>query len=347
MAVTLSDVAEKAGVSVSAVSRVLTNAPSARVGQATRERIEEAARELGYRPNFAGRALKFSRSNVVAMVVPDLTNAIFSELMRGVEDAGIEHDHLVLLGRSEDMQPGGPTLTKLIGEGRVDGMLLQASDEIYPREIEALLDSESPVVFINSIRGAGRSSVSLPDREGARVATRALLDLGHRDIAFVGGTPFAGTALPRERGFRDELAAAGIDTRDEWVTDLGYTAVQGRAALQQLWSLPRHPTAVVVANLNAAIGLLAEARQVGVNVPDDLSVIAIHDAWTAENTSPALTTVRMPLYELGRAGLEALLGAMSGQEARDETISDPEPLLVARDSTRALRRPLHRTPRST
>jgi LacI family transcriptional regulator len=336
MAVTLSDVAQRAGVSISAASRVLTNAPSTRVGQATRERIHEAARDLGYRPNFAGRALKFSRSNVVALVVPDLTNAIFSELMRGVESAAIEHDYVVLLGRSEDMQPGGPTLSKLIGEGRVDGMLLQASDEADPRDLEPLLDASSPVVFINSIRGPHRGSVSLPDAAGARAATDHLLELGHHDIAFMGGLPEAGTARARETGFRDTMREARLDVRDEWVTDLGYTAQQGRAALRQVWSLSRRPTAVVVANLNAAIGVLAESRTLGINVPDDLSVVAIHDAWTAENTSPALTTVRMPLYELGRSGLEALLATMSGQEPRDDIIADPAPVLVRRDSTLAL-----------
>lgn len=361
MTATLSDVAARAGVSISAVSRVLANAPSARVRPETRERIEQAAQELGYRPNFAGRALKLARSRVLALVVPDVTNAIFSELMRGVEDAAIDHDHVVLLGRSEDMQPGGSMITKLVGERRVDGVLLQLRDEASRADAAALLrDGEqqggrSAVVFINSLQDRRAGSVSLPDEQAAAVATRSLVALGHTAIGFLGGLPTAFTAQAREDGFRRLMAEAAVPVRSSWVTDLGYTADQGRQALRKVWSRSRRPTAVVVANLNAAIGVLAEARALGISVPSELSVVALHDAWTAEHTAPALSTVRMPLYQLGRAAVEQLISELDRRSAeqrgpadrsslqnsagrrrrRNLVITDPGPELIMRDSATA------------
>lgn len=333
MAATLSDVAARAGVSISAASRVLANAPSTRVRPETRVRIQEAARELGYRPNFAGRALKLARSNVVAMIVPDLTNAIFTELMRGVEEAAIQHDYVVLLGRSEDMQPGGEMIAKLIGEGRVDGMLVQLAEDAGQEDVDLLVASSAPVVFINSLHGRAHGSVSLPNEAGARLATEHLVALGHRRIGFIGGTASVHTAGEREAGFQAAMAAAGLPVDERHVTGLGYTADQGREALRRIWAQPEHPTAVFVANLNAAIGALAEARALGIRVPEELSIVALHDAWTAENTWPALTTVRMPLYELGRTAIDLLIARLAGNDAGDVRIESPAPELIVREST--------------
>lgn len=333
MAATLSDVAALAEVSISAASRVLSDAPSARVRPETRERIRAAARDLGYQPNFAGRALKFARSNVIALIVPDLTNAIFAELMHGVEEASIAHDYTVLLGRSEDMQPGGVTISRLIAGGRVDGVLVQLGDQVAPADVEALLTLRAPVVFINSVQPGHVGSVALPDQDGADLATQHLIDLGHTRIGLIGGAASVGTAVDREQGFRAAMTRNRLPVDERWVTRTGYAPDQGRAGLQALRALPEPPTAVVVANLNAAIGVLAEARRLGVPVPDRLSVVAIHDAWTAEHTWPALTTVRMPLYQLGRTAIDSMFARLRGDEVGNIVIRDPAPLLIRREST--------------
>ena len=333
MSATLSDVAARAGVAISAASRVLSRAPATRVRPETRERIEGAARDLGYRPNFAGRALKLARSDVLAMIVPDLTNPLFSELLRGVDEAATEHDYLMLLGRSEDV--GGDMIGRLIGEGRVDGVLLQTGDDTRGEDVTELLRSDAPVIFINSVEAGHAGSVTLPNSAAAAAATRHLLELGHTKIGLVGGLPTVFTSDAREAGFREALTRAAVPVRKTWLTRLGYTAAQGRQALRKLWRLKRRPTGVVVANLNAAIGVLAEARALGISVPDDLSVVAVHDAWTADHTSPALTTVRMPMYDLGRAAVELLLDKLRGAEVANTMIEQPEPVLVFRASTAA------------
>ncbi|MDY0908216.1 LacI family DNA-binding transcriptional regulator [Microbacterium sp. CFBP9034] len=330
---TLSDVAARAGVSVSAVSRVLSDAPSARVSEDTRRRIQDAAQELGYRPNFAARALKFSRTNVVGLIVPDLTNAIFTELMRGVEDEAHRRGYMVLLARAEGMPEGEESIPRLIGEGRVDGVLVQVGDHMRPHDLQKLVEGTLPVVFVNSIHPQRAGSVVLEDEAGMRLATEHLIGLGHTRIAFIGGLPSSDTSERREQGFRAAMADAGHAVDDDHLTRLGYDPRSGGAALARLAALEPRPTAVVVANVNAAHGALLEARRLGLRVPEDLSLVAMHDAWTAENAWPPLTTVRMPLYELGRAAMAAIFDRITSGAVSDVTVSEPAPVLMVREST--------------
>lgn len=330
---TLSDVAALAGVSISAVSRVLSDSPATRVRPETRDRIHAAALQLDYRPNFAARALKLARSNVIALIVPDLTNAVFTELMQGVQQGAFGRDYMVLLGRAEDIQPGGDTIGRLIGEGRVDGMLVQLGTDADRDSVESVLNAKAPVIFINSIEPGHLGAVALDDDAGARVATQHLIERGHTRIALAGGTITTFTAQRRERGFRAAMADAGLPVPEQFVTSFGYLPADGRQALRALMALSEPPTALFVANVNAAIGALAEARALGVRIPEDLSVVAMHDAWTAENTWPPLTTVKMPLRELGARAVESLYTRLKGGELDDVVVGDPAPELILREST--------------
>jgi LacI family transcriptional regulator len=330
---TLGDVAARAGVSISAVSRVLSNAPSARVSAQTRRRIEEVAAELGYRPNFAARALKSSRSEVVALVVPDLTNAIFSELMRGFEGRAAELGYMVLLARAESMEHGDEAVRRLLGEGRVDGVVVQLGDAMELGEYAAIVEGRVPAVLVNSRRGDGTSSVILDDAAGTRLAVEHLAGLGHRRIGLLGGLASNDSARRRAAGFEEGMRAAGLPVDRALMTDLGYDARQGRDALGRLAEASEPPTAIVVANVNAALGALLEARVRGLRVPEDLSIVAIHDVWPAENTWPPLTTVAMPLHELGVAAMDAVYERIRNGELVHTVVSDPPPRLVLRQST--------------
>jgi LacI family transcriptional regulator len=330
----LSDVAARAGVSVSAVSRVLSGDPSARVSEATRERVRNAAAEVGYHPNFAGRALKLARTDVIALIVPDVTNSLFAELTLGAEDEAVARGCVMLLARSEDMQPGGKMFDRLVGEGRVDGIVLQPRDEADPDELAQIMSERAPLVTIHH-RIPGASSVVVPDALAAQRATEHLIALGHRRIGFAGGLATSPTAQRRYEGHREALLQAGLPGDPDLVTWRGYHEPDGRASTAELLALPQRPTAIVAANVNAAVGVLAQARAQGVAVPDDLSVVAIHDAWTAEHTWPPLTCVRMPLHELGRAAVAALAEVIGGGPITHRTVQDPEPVLVPRASAAA------------
>ena len=329
---TLGDVAARAGVSISAVSRVLSNHPSARVSAATRERIVTAARDLQYRPNFAGRALKSARTNVVGLVLPDLANALFTDLMAGAEDEARDHDYMILLGRSDDMRLSGDVVGRLIGEGRVDGMALHILDGLPPQEIEDVFATPAPLVLLNAVHPGKVGSIAFDDEAGARIAVEHLVASGHTRIGLVGGLSRSFTAQRRSAGFTAAMTDAGLTVPRGAVTTLGYSPEHGRRALRELMTRRPRPTAVVVANVNAAIGVLAEARALGVRVPQDLSVVSVHDSWTAENTWPPLTTVKMPFYEMGRAAVAAVVRRIETGGMDDEVIRHPAPHLIVRES---------------
>jgi len=335
---TLSDVAKKAGVSISAVSRVLSNSPQARVTEETRTRILGAASDLNYRPNYAARALKFSRTQVAALIIPDLTNALFTELMLGVEDAAAEKDYMILLGRTEDLRPGGEVIERLVGQGRVDGVIIQPGDAVTEEDLSDLVEFAIPAVVIHSRELSDSiSSVVLQDELAGQMATEYLISLGHKRIALINGPLTSASAKRRLLGYKSALKSANIRVPAEYVTRFGYEAKAGREAARFLLALKDRPTAIFVANLNAAIGVLHEIRTLGYSVPDDFSVIGLHDAWTAESTWPPLTTIKLPLYEFGKMAFETLYHRMHNGEIVHRVTCDPPPLLIKRESTKRLK----------
>ncbi|MCS3844102.1 LacI family DNA-binding transcriptional regulator [Microbacterium sp. AK031] len=330
---TLSDVAAAAGVSTSAVSRVLSGAPETRVSAATRQRIVDAARQLGYRPNFAARALKLARTNVVAVIVPDLTNALFAELMAGVEDQAARLGYMVLLASAERLAGERDAIPNLLREGRVDGIVIQPRDAASSSELESVADSDLPVVLVNSQVVGHRGSVLLDDGHGIEVATRHLVELGHRRIAYLGGEPRSQSAQRRRRGFVSAMEALGLAIDPAIMTGLGYRPEDGASALDAVMECNDPPTGVVVANVNAALGALLSARRRRIKVPEDISIVALHDSWTAETAWPPLTTIRMPLRDLGAAAISMIDRRIVSGVGDDIVVADHAPTLVLREST--------------
>lgn len=330
----LVDIASVAGVSTGLVSRVLNDDPATRATAETRKRILKVAAELGYRPHYAARALKFARTNTISLVVPDLTNALFTELMRGVEDECSRIGYAVLLGRSEQLTDR-TQISRLLDEGRVDGFLLQGRDDETTQSLTRLV-GQAPVVLINAQIASRPGSVMIDDRAAARVATEYLLGRGHHTIGLVNGLTTSLTARRREQGYRQAIAAVGITPARTHVSHLGYTVSSAAPALESIMRRNNPPTALLVANVNAALGVLTRARQLGLRVPEDLSVIAIHDAWTAEHSWPALTTVKVPLYDLGTQAVNALHDRLAGARGVDSIVNTVPPRIVERESVASI-----------
>lgn len=326
----LVDIAAAAQVSAGLVSRVLNNDPAARATDETRERIQRVASELGYRPHYAARALKNARTNTISLVVPDLTNAMFTELMRGVEERAHRRGYTVLLGRSESLTDQGQ-ISRLLDEGRVDGFILQGRDDETTESLTRLVGT-APVVLVNARVDSRPGSVMIDDRAAARVATNFLLAQGHRRIGLVNGLRTSLTARLREEGYRGALKDAGIRFLASRVTHRGYAVDTAGPAVDAIMSATHPPTALLVANVNAALGVLTHARHLGYVVPDDLSVIGIHDPWTADHTWPPLTTVRLPLYDLGVQAVETLHARLTGAEPVDVVVTTVPPRVVERAS---------------
>lgn len=326
----ISDVASLAGVSTAAVSRILSGDVKLRVTEETRERVLAAARELRYVPNNAARSLRTARTRTIALVVPDVTSAVYSELARGAEDEAAARGYALVLGRAEHLEGDGEWLRRLVAEGRVDGVILQLPDGSPVSTLDFLTAGETPIVVINSIDHGSHSTIVLDDAAGIRTAVDHLRLLGHTEIGYVGGAADSHTGLRRRGAYLAAMAEAGFPVQESWMTALGYSGENGRAAVGELLAAGLLPTALVVANLNAALGVLAEIHERGLRVPHDVSIVAMHDVWYADATWPPITTVRMPLRELGAAAVSRLL---DGEETVTHlAIAEPEPELRARAS---------------
>ncbi|MEV7870774.1 LacI family DNA-binding transcriptional regulator [Streptomyces sp. NPDC088124] len=332
----LQEVAQEAGVSKSVASRVLTGDTRARVSEATRERVRRAAERLQYVPSHRARALRFARSGAVGLIVPDVNNAVFAEMLGGVQDRARDAGMSVLLSQIDPPPAGREQLRELVAAGRVDGVLLQRREDFDDPMLEAVLTKDIPAVLINSKLPGRTGSVVLDDVAGALTATRHLIDLGHERIGHLAGVATHDTAVRRHQGFRDAMDAAGLPVRRAWVQHCGWEAPGGAAAVRQLMTARTRPTGLVVSSVNAAIGALSALSRMGVRVPEDLSVITINDTWVAQSWTPALTTVRMPLRALGGQACSMLLDHLAGARLHDTVVTDLTPELVVRGSTRAV-----------
>jgi LacI family transcriptional regulator len=210
--------------------------------------------------------------------------------------------------------------------------LVQRRDEVEQQEFEHILGQNLPVILINT-RGSKRGSVVVDDVAATQVATQHLLDLGHRDLGFVGGVPVSYTGRVRAKGFAQTLSHNGIRRRTAWTTSLGYSPQAGYEAGLSLLQGVRRPTGLVVANINAALGVVRAAHQLGLSLPDDVSIVAIHDNWQSQYVTPELTAVQLPLYELGRVAVQQLIGRLAGESAADVMVSDPAPVLTVRNTS--------------
>lgn len=330
----LRDVANLAKVDSSTVSRVLRGDPRQGVRPETRERIMAAADQLGYRPNAFARSLRTRRSDTIALVVPDLDNVAFHVVINGVETAAAELGYLVLLIDAKAVRENEEEVyARLIGEGRVDGLLVAFARVTDPLAAH-LAARDVPVVLVNRRTENATASVVVDDEAGSALAVRHLLSLGHRRIGFVAGAAGTDTARRRELGYRAALEHQGLAIDSRSIADGRYTEVGGREATEAIIerSAGDLPTALYVANLLSALGALAVLRGRGLRVPEDVSVIAMDEHAIASHTNPPLTTVAMPLFRMGEESVRMLDRAIAHGEFRHLMLDDP-PRLVIRNST--------------
>jgi LacI family transcriptional regulator len=315
------------------VSRLLNGDPLVRTRDDTRQRVLQIAKEMKYTPNHAGRALRLARTKALALIVPDVSSPLFADLLAGAQDAADEAECTLLLGRSDRISDGSDTLRRLVGEGRVDGFVLQRDDDLSDQALENLVANDARFVLVTSRSPRRRGSVLLDDVAGAQVATEHLLSLGHTRVGLIGGIEMSDIARRREEGYRAALRQAGIRRRESWTRRLGHGQVNAAIAIESLMSSEPRPTAVVVTNVNGAIAALTAVRALGIRVPGDLSIVAYHDQWMAAHTWPPLTTVKMPYYEVGVQAVRSLTAQLAGEPAQDIVVRDPPPHLVRREST--------------
>lgn len=305
MGVTIRDVAERAGVSVSTVSRVLTsNAP---VQEETKKAVEAAIQTLGYRPNGLARSLRSNETKTLGLIIPDVANPFFPEVAKGVEDAACKRGYSVILCNSGNDRAKEAMYFEVLQERRIDGIIITGSGSLD--EYAQLREKEDfPIVFLDrNAEGLNVDSVESDSYSGACQAVQHLIQLGHREIAFVSGPSAASTSGRRLRGYIDTLSRHGISPLPENIFPGDFTLEAGRQAGMALLKRARRPTAVFVSSDIGAVGVMMAAESMHLRIPEDLSVVGFDNTLLSMVSRPALTTVSQPKYEMGQQAVRLLI----------------------------------------
>lgn len=305
---TIKDVADDSGLSISTVSAVLNGADW--VPEATRERVLASIETVRYVPNTLARGLKTRRTNAVGVIVTDLTNPFFTEIVRALERTLRKQDHNVFLCNSDHETINGRKNFGALLERRVDGIIIIGSsvpEDLVAQYTEA--DDHVPIVSVErnySARGVTRLMVD--SEEGGFVATQHLLERGYQRIALIEGADRgAESRTHRRRGYERALAYAGLSAPASYFARGDFRFEGGRDAMNGLLDLPEPPDAVFASNDLMALGALRAARERGIRVPEDLGVVGYDDIPAAGFVDPPLTTIAVPKAELGRSAGELIL----------------------------------------
>ena len=326
--ITSHDVAREAGVSQSTVSRALRNDP--RVAEATRERVNEAVAALKYVPNSTARNLVLRRTQTVGMLVTDIGNPYYPHLIAPL------HDELALLKYrlvlfTEHTERDDPALIRGLLDRGIDGAVL-ATSTLEGQTARQLARQGIPFVFLTrEVEDLSADAVVVDNALGACLVAAEVVRLGHRRIGAIFGPANTSTGVHRERGFRAGLAAAGVELRDEAVRQGAYVMEAGELAMHELMTLENRPTVVVCFNDLVAIGALNAARNLGLRVPEDVSVTGWDDLPMASWEICQLTTVRQSMDEMARTAARLLVERIegrSGPSAR-RVLFDPQLVLRA------------------
>jgi LacI family transcriptional regulator len=304
------DVAKRAGVAPITVSRVINN--SGNVSTKTRERVEKAIQELGYMPNRLARSLRLKRTHTLALVVTDITNPFWTTVVRGVEDAAQDAGYSVILCNTDESETKQEQYLGVLMQKQVDGILLvpaRTGAEI----VVWIKKQNTPIVILDRRVSPAQVDVVRGDSEdGAYQLICHLLALGHRRIAVLSGPRDVSTAVDRVAGYCHALTEAGLEIRADWVQHGRFSQKSGYEMTREVLATSPRPTALFAVNNFIAIGALRALGDSNLQVPKDMSVVAIDDLTSELVIKPFLTVADQPAYEMGKQAAELLLARLSG-----------------------------------
>jgi LacI family transcriptional regulator len=304
---TLRDVAAHAGVSPATVSRTLNG--DARVDAQLRARVEASVEKLGYRRNMLARNLRRRRLDAIGVMVSDIENPHFSEMVKIIEQEGFKAGYRVLVCGTNESRDKQRVYLRMLADERVAGVILSPTDPGGP-DIGDLLDAGIPVVaFDREVSDPRVDTVIADNVSGAAAATNLLIQYGHTDIALVGGGKGVETSIERLSGYKRAMRSAGLTTR----TTIGHFRIEGgRRAVSELLGAQTPPTAVVVANNLMTLGAIKAAHDAKVRIPGDLSLVGVDNPYWSEFVNPPITSLAQPVAEMAREAIGMLLSRLNG-----------------------------------
>jgi DNA-binding LacI/PurR family transcriptional regulator len=333
------DVARHARVSIATVSRTINRVPT--VDQHLARRVWKAIEELNYFPNTQARALVSGRTRLLGLLISEITNPFFPELIEGFEEIAVAHGYEILIGSTSYDLARMATCIRRMLERQVEGVAIMTFGIEQPL-LDELSSRDIPMVFIDA--GPPRPFVralTVDYQKGISEGVKHLAGLGHHSIAFISGPLRQGSAQARKTAFIESLQEIGRTLHPEWLIESDHTLEGGMRATEHLLSLSEQPTAVMCSNDMTAIGALRVLARAGVNVPREMSIIGFDDIHLAEFVYPPLTTVRMSRKDLARGAFEALRSVaekLDTSQQRSWTI--PTQLIVRESTARAAESPL-------
>ena len=331
---TIRSVAREAGVSVSTVSNVL-NGRHAEMADDTLRRVLATMERLDYRPNRIAQSLVTNRTRTIGLIISELTNSLYPPVILGAEAACRAASHSLLLASARDLDAERRTV-ELMRDKRVDGLVLFSVSflDANSAHLEQAHRDGLPVVAINRHlpTNTALAQVHFDHLGGARLATQHLLDLGHRRIAHLAGPSNRFTGRQRCEGYVVALREAGIEPDERLIAEGDYSFESGRKLLRRVW---RHrPTAVFVGGDAMALGALRAARELGLRVPEDLSLVAFGNPDFVRYATPAITTVDLPVVQAGRTAAELVLRRIAGDgDGHAREVRTLETTLLIRETT--------------
>jgi len=339
---TIRDVAQKAHVHPSTVSRVFSGKAS--ISQATRERVLAAADELGFRPHAIARSLSTRRTNTIGIVVPHVfegffDDSFFPQMMRGLLEASYRHDFRLIVGGSKGYEDEIDQIKQIMESSLADGIVVMSS-RMDVDTVGALQKQQTPFVLIGHPPSQEQEEIAWVDannHQATQQAVEFLMSLGHTRIAYIGGDPKNLTTVEREHAYREVMGARGIAIHSGWV-DHGYFSEEGGIhVVERLLGLgDQTPTAYYAANDLMAVGIMRALNERGIRVPEDVSVLGTNDAPTTGHTNPPLSTIKVPYAEMAARAVEMLIEHIT-QGAMSKTNYTLDCSLVIRDSTAPVR----------
>jgi LacI family transcriptional regulator len=330
-------IAEQARVSIATVSNVISgNRP---VSRELTERVQAAIRELDYHPNHVARSLKVKQTRMLGMIIPDITNPFYPELMRGAEDASRERKYLLVTANTDERADREQNVMSALRSHRVDGLLIAVAPRAGAIEsLESTAKAGTPVVFLDRApSGARVDSVTVDNLDGARNCVRHLIRLGHREIAIITGSLDLEIGRQRLQGFEAALDEAGIEPRRNLILEGDFKEGSGYRLAKEVLLRQHHPTAIFVCNGVMAIGALQAINEVRMRCPEDVSLATFDDLPFARAFRPRLTCVAQPVYDLGFKGANLLIDRIERKLTDDSAHIELTSELKIRESTGAPR----------
>ena len=309
---TILDVAHKAKVSIATVSRVTNNSPH-KVNSVTRKRVLAAIRKLDYRPNALAKGLLMKKTMTVGIIIPDISNPYYAEIVRGIQDMADQYGYAIILLNTERNQDRIIKHIYFLREKSADGIIFSGGVIHGEKVLSSLKELRERVVVIGRHR-VDFSAVMVDNVGGAAKATQHLIGLNHRRIGFIGGPDKSNSARDRLSGYKNALAQSRHPIENNLIRKGDFTPRSGFLSGKELIQRER-PTAIFAANDQMAFGAVRAARELGLRVPDDLSVVGFDNIPFSSYFDPPLTTVEIPKYPMGAAAMEMLVNLISKKNA--------------------------------